>query len=113
MLLVITVYLCLAAATVARAHGRVPKRVDAAIHAASRRYGAPYLEMVAVSWCESRWFPGAVGDGSYGLFQFLKGTWARTPYARFSVFNPEANALAAAWLWRADGGSWREWTCQP
>lgn len=89
-----------------------PPAVDHALHTASARYGVPYSQLRSVSWCESRWRPSAVGNGSYGLFQFLRGTWARTPYARRSVFDGLANALAAAWLVRRDGG-WQEWSCQP
>jgi soluble lytic murein transglycosylase-like protein len=68
--------------------------------------------MRAVSWCESRWNARAVGRGSLGLFQFLPATWTNTPYRARSIFDPFANALAAAWLVSHDGG-WFEWTCRP
>ena len=93
-------------------HRGVPATVDRALHQASARYGVSYWEMRTVSFCESRWNPRAVGNGSLGLFQFLPSTWAHTPYAARSVFDPYANAAAAAWLVRKDGG-WREWTCRP
>lgn len=99
------------ALTLALAFGPPPS-VDHALHVASARYGVPYSELRSVSWCESRWRPNAEGAGSYGLFQFLPGTWRRTPYRARSVFDAGANALAAAWLVRRDGG-WREWSCQP
>ena len=60
------------------AHGP-SARVDYALKLASKTYGVPYGQARAVSYCESRWYPGAVGNGSYGLFQFLRGTWANTP----------------------------------
>jgi SLT domain-containing protein len=42
-----------------------------------------------------------------GLFQFLPSTWRTTPYGRFSVFSPYANALAAGWMHaRGRGGEW-------
>lgn len=95
------------------AQSRPSPAVDRAIRHASKMYGAPYREMLAVSFCESRWNPNAVGAGSHGLFQFLRGTWARTPFGRKYIYSAWWNAHAAAWLWRHDGGSWREWTCQP
>lgn len=98
-------------ATASSSHPRPPANVDRAIRHASKVYGAPYREMLAVAWCESQFSPTAIGDGSHGLFQFLRGTWARTPYGRKYIYSAWWNSLAAAWLWRADGGSWREWTC--
>jgi len=94
------------------AHGGVPVTVDRALHQASARYGVSYWQMRSVSFCESRWRPWAVGYGSHGLFQFLRSTWAHTPYASRNIYDPFANALAAAWLVRQDGG-WQEWSCRP
>jgi soluble lytic murein transglycosylase-like protein len=82
------------------------------LHHAAATYGVSYTQMRAVSYCESRWNPKAVGNGSLGLFQFEPNTWAHTPYRHRSIFNAAANALAAAWLVRHDRG-WREWTCRP
>jgi hypothetical protein len=46
-----------------------------------------------------------------GLYQFLHpSTWSSTPFARFSVWNPYANALAAGWMWSV--GRRGEWVCQ-
>lgn len=45
-----------------------------------------------------------------GLMQFLPSTWRTTPYARFSIFDPYANALAGAWMHRVGRG--REWACR-
>ena len=96
-------------------HGKPPARVAHAIRLASTTYGMPYHEAVRVAWCESRWNPRARNPRSTaaGLMQFLDSTWARTPYARLDPLDPYANALAAGWLWRANGGSWREWSCRP
>ena len=65
-----------------------------------------------VAWCESRYHPNSVNSssGASGLFQFLPSTWAFTPYASYSPFDPKYNALAAAWLYARDGPS--QWVCQ-
>lgn len=67
---------------------------------------------VNVAWCESRYHPNSVNSdsGASGLFQFLPSTWAFTPYAAYSPFDPRINALAAAWLYKRDGPS--QWECQ-
>jgi len=64
-----------------------------------------------VSACESRYDPGAVNasSGASGLFQFLPSTWASSPYAADSPFDPTANALAAAWLYGRSGPA--AWSC--
>ena len=49
-------------------------------------------------------------SGASGLFQFLGSTWESTPYARFSVWSPYANALAAGWMHAHGRGG--EWACQ-
>ena len=86
--------------------------VEHALRTAAAVHGVPYPELRAVSWCESRWNPRAIGTVARGLFQFLPTTFARTPYARRSILDPLANALATAWLVVQDGG-WLEWDCQP
>ena len=65
-----------------------------------------------VAWCESRYHPNSVNSssGASGLFQFLPSTWAFTPYASYSPFDPKYNSLAAAWLYARDGPS--QWVCQ-
>jgi hypothetical protein len=65
-----------------------------------------------VAWCESRYHPNSVNSssGASGLFQFLPSTWAFTPYASHSPFDPQYNSLAAAWLYARDGPS--QWVCQ-
>jgi hypothetical protein len=67
---------------------------------------------VNVAWCESRYHPNSVNSdsGASGLFQFLPSTWAFTPYSSYSPFNPQYNALAAAWLYHRSGPN--QWVCQ-
>jgi hypothetical protein len=78
--------------------------------------------------CESHLYRYAANRGSSarGLLQFLTtgwvrrygdharvngGTWATTPFWRFSPFSPYANALAAGWMLSvAHRGS--EWSCR-
>lgn len=74
------------------------------------------LGSAAVSWaervamCESGDNPYARNpDGAAGLFQFMPSTWAGTPWAGSSVFDPVANARAAAWLYARRGPS--AWSC--
>lgn len=84
----------------------------AIIYAAADEYGQPREDMLRVARCESVLDPNAVNSvsGASGLFQFLGGTWARTPWADQDVFNPVANAYATAWMW--EQGNRNEWTCQ-
>jgi hypothetical protein len=65
-----------------------------------------------IAFCESTYNPNAVNpsSGAAGLFQFLPSTWAGTPFASSSPFDPQANASAAAWLLQTYGPS--QWECQ-
>jgi hypothetical protein len=49
---------------------------------------------------ESGGNPNAVNrrSGARGLGQFLPSTWATTPYARYSIFDPAANRAAVGWM---------------
>jgi hypothetical protein len=62
--------------------------------------------------CESRMNPAArnLASAASGLYQFLPGTFASTPYGRFSIFSPYANALAAGWMHAHGRGG--EWSCR-
>jgi uncharacterized protein YraI len=82
------------------------------IYAAADEYGQPREDMLRVAQCESLLDPNAVNatSGASGLFQFLPITWARTPWANDDIFDPVANAQAAAWMWA--NGNRGEWTCQ-
>jgi soluble lytic murein transglycosylase-like protein len=65
-----------------------------------------------VAKCESNYNPYAVNrsSGASGLFQFLPSTWASLPQHNQSVFDPTANAQAAATLYVRSGPS--QWSCQ-
>jgi len=65
-----------------------------------------------VAKCESNYNPFAVNrsSGASGLFQFLPSTWALTPQHAQSVFDPVANAQAAAWLYQRSGPG--QWSCK-
>lgn len=69
--------------------------------------------------CESNGNPRARNprSGASGLFQHMPGSWAeRAAGAGFpgaSIFDPEANVAAAAWLvYDARGGGWHHWVCK-
>jgi len=65
-----------------------------------------------VAYCESRYHPNSVNikSGAAGLFQFMPSTWAGSPYASQSPFDPVANTQAALWLYRRSGPG--RWTCK-
>jgi soluble lytic murein transglycosylase-like protein len=71
----------------------------------------------AVAWglrvahCESGFNPRAYNPAGpyYGLFQFLMSTFRATPYGSGDIYDPVANANAAAWKF-ANGGA-RAWGC--
>jgi hypothetical protein len=64
-----------------------------------------------IAWCESKYDSNAVNSASnaQGLFQFLPSTWAGTPFAGTSPFDPNVNAQAAAWLYQKYGPT--QWEC--
>jgi uncharacterized protein YraI len=81
------------------------------IYDAADKYGQSRDDMLRVAQCESNLDPYAVNpSGSYGLFQFIRSTWRSTPYGDQDVFDPKANANAAAWMWSQ--GRKSEWVCQ-
>lgn len=87
------------------------KQVVRYIYAAADRYGQSRSDMLRVATCESNLDPYAVNpSGSYGLFQFIRSTWKSTPYGDEDIFDPQANANAAAWMWKQ--GRKSEWVCQ-
>jgi len=87
------------------------KQIERIIYAAADRYGQSRSAMLRVAECESNLDPYAVNpSGSYGLFQFIRSTWRSTPYGNKDIFDPEANANAAAWMWSE--GRKSEWVCQ-
>ena len=88
------------------------QEIIAIIYEAADYYGQPRADMLRVARCESGLNPNAVNrsSGASGLFQFMPGTWATTPYADQDIFNARANAFAAGWMWSV--GRRNEWTCQ-
>jgi hypothetical protein len=89
---------------------RFDPEVTNAINLACTIYGH-CGELWSKARCESHlWRYAHNPSGASGLFQFLPGTWNSTPFGRFSVYDPYANALAAGWMHRADRGS--EWVCR-
>ncbi len=91
---------------------RTEEEIVAIIREAARAFGQPEEDLLRVGRCESNLDPRAVNsDGPYfGLFQFLRSTWASTPFADRDIFDPVANAHAAAWMWQQ--GRRHEWACQ-
>lgn len=85
--------------------------IIAIIYAAADTYGQSRAAMLAVARCESVLDPNAINYSSNasGLFQFLPGTWATTPFANQSIFDPVASANAAGWMWSV--GRRGEWVC--
>lgn len=79
---------------------------------AAKKYGQSKKAMERVARCESALDPCAVNRSGpyYGLYQFLKSTWKTTPYKNRSIWDPEAQALAAAWMWKQ--GRKDEWACK-
>src|SRR2546421_920251 len=65
-----------------------------------------------VAKCESGYNPNALNrsSGASGLFQVLPSTWASMPQHNQSVFNPVANAQAAAVLYQRSGPN--QWSCK-
>ena len=82
------------------------------IYEAADNYGQSREAMLRVARCESGLNPNAVGGGGayHGLFQFVPSTFAGTPYAQYDIYDPWANAHAAAWMWSQGGKS--AWVCQ-
>ncbi len=79
-------------------------------------------EALVIIQCESNGDPNAVNpySGAAGLFQFLPGTWAAASVSAgvssSSVFDGEANIIAAAWLsgYYSSRGydPWAPWSCR-
>lgn len=90
--------------------GYAPGTVPDIITRAFTPYGS-----TAVAWglrvakCESGYNPRAYNPAGpyYGLFQFLMSTFKATPYGGQDIYDPVANANAAAWKYSQGGaGAW-------
>lgn len=72
-------------------------------------------EAKAIAWCESRYRPGAVGDGgnSLGVWQLWTGWFPAAGYSVEQAYDPVVNARVALYVrqmrgrWGGGGG----WTC--
>jgi uncharacterized protein YraI len=86
--------------------------IIAIIYAAAAYYGVSSDDMLRVARCESGLDPYNVTPpySASGLFQFLPGTWATTPYASADIFDPVSSAFATGWMWA--NGRRGEWVCQ-
>ena len=82
------------------------------IYEAADNYGQSGEAMERVARCESSLNPHAVGGGGayHGLFQFVPSTFANPPYGEYDIYDPWANANAAAWMWAQ--GQKSAWVCQ-
>lgn len=76
-------------------------------------FGAHADAACAVAWCESRWNPGAVGDGgaSLGAFQ-IQPRWHQWRVPGEDLMDLAVN-VRAAWLISSGGTDWSAWTCKP
>jgi hypothetical protein len=88
------------------------KEILGFISSAAKKYGQSESAMVRVARCESNLDPCAVNRSGpyYGLYQFLKSTWSKTPYGDQSIYDPKAQAMAAGWMWKE--GRKNEWACK-
>lgn len=79
-------------------------RVVPCIRLGALRYRQPFWLLLKIAKCESGLRPRARNpSGSSGLMQFMPATFAGTPYRSRSIFSARWNALAGAWLLRAQG----------
>lgn len=84
--------------------------VTEAIDLAAVTYGQSAWFMRSLAYCESTLQADPPHNNvNRGLFQFNPGTFGGTPYGRFSILSPYANALAAGWMLRQ--GRRSEWAC--
>jgi len=110
----------------AQAAAAQPARLPARRAAPASGYGSgPIQDIItraftpygptAVAWglrvarCESGFNPRAYNPAGpyYGLFQFLMSAFRSTPYGTGDIYDPAANAGAAAWKYAHGGaGAW-------
>jgi hypothetical protein len=86
--------------------------VAEALALASVVYRVPLSTLRRRAFCESRFDARASNGEAFGLLQFLPSTWRAVPFARFSIWSPYANALAAGWMMSAPVGRGGEWSCR-
>jgi hypothetical protein len=116
-----------AKAKAAQAAAAAPRSAPAAPPAPASYGAGPIQDIItkaftpygpaAVAWglrvahCESGFNPRSYNPAGpyYGLFQFAMSTFKNTPYGSGDIFDPVANANAAAWKYANGGAS--AWGC--
>ena len=75
------------------------------IRRAAAHFGESKDLAYSIAYRESRYQWGITNSssGAAGLYQFMPGTWASTPYRRKSPYSPKWASLGAMWMW-AHGG---------
>lgn len=69
-----------------------------------------YRQAVCIHRHESTNWRAATGNGFFGGFQFMLGTWHRVGGHGYPHLASPNEQYFRTWLiWRQDGGSWREW----
>ncbi len=88
------------------------RKIKRIIREAARHYNQNPNAMIRVADCESNLDPYAYNRSGpyYGLFQFLRSTFEDTPYGDENIYDPRANARAAAWMWKKKMRD--HWVCQ-
>lgn len=109
----------------AKLHHQLARRyqtsVETAFQVAEVVYGMPHAEARRVGTCESGLNPLERNSvTATGVMQELDSTFRHTPFGRITIpglpiasFDAFVNIMAAGYIWHRDGGSWREWVCQP
>ena len=85
-----------------------------AIRLAATAYRVSFAKLYRRALCETGGSLNPYSKNRYssasGVFQFLRSTWASTPYANESIWSPYSNAMAAAWMESVGRGG--EWVCR-
>lgn len=89
----------------------VENAYEHAAELAATVYGVDAGMLIRKGRCESSGWTRFLNTvtGAAGPWQFLRSTWASTPFAAFSPYDPVAAALAAGWMHHVGRGG--EWDC--
>lgn len=98
----------------AQAQPVVPQRTlsDGYVSSAAKRWVAPagWEREAACIRSHEGWWTANTGNGYYGAYQFLLGTWRSAGGVGYPhLASPREQSYRAYLVWRRDGGSWREW----
>lgn len=75
----------------------------------AKHYPAWFAEAMCIHRYEGAWNANT-GNGYYGGMQFLLSTWRRAGGSGYPhLWPPREQLYRARVIWRANGGSWREW----